>query len=254
MGLDHGVNIAFFGSAAVLRHSRLQPSKLGLDREEVNYRDSSEDPLDGKGNPLQVTGNTWSSPPTSWPETDFVGEVYSGYLEPGYAARPFVVWDAASFIFRGTGLHDGSSIPGVIASDIDHIVPPDLPSDLQVLGHSPMPVPQTYTNQGVWAGSTYSDMTYFTEPNGGGGVFDSGTVNWIDALSPCGNSPSCPSKLVGEITGNLLWLFGQGPAGKEGTLRAPTGARSPPSAPESCAPVPHSGYQLVETHRWTASR
>ena len=46
-----GVNIAFFGAAALVRHVRLQPSPLGPDREEVDYRDSAEDPLNGHGNP-----------------------------------------------------------------------------------------------------------------------------------------------------------------------------------------------------------
>ena len=62
----------------------------------------SEDPLDGHGSPMQVTGNTWSSPPTNWSAEAFIGEVYSGYLEPGLTA-PFVVADAQSWVFRGHG-------------------------------------------------------------------------------------------------------------------------------------------------------
>jgi hypothetical protein len=213
--LDHGVNIAFLSAAAIVRHARLEQSPLGPDRQEVDYRDSTADPLDGKGNPLEVTGNTWSSPPTSWPSTGFVGELYSGYLEPGFAARPFVVWDPSAWIFRGTGLHRGSAIPGVIASDIDHLAPgAGSPTNIEVLGHSPMPLSETYTNMGQWGADTYADMTYYTDPHSRAGVFDSGTVNWVDALSPCGTSSSCPSGLVGKITGNLLWLFGQGPAGR----------------------------------------
>ena len=57
----HGVNIVFFGASPVLRHVRLQASPLGPNREEVDYRDSGQDPLDGRISPLQVTGNTWSS-------------------------------------------------------------------------------------------------------------------------------------------------------------------------------------------------
>ena len=39
-----GVNVVFFGAAAVLRHVRLQPSPLGPDREEVDYRDADRGP------------------------------------------------------------------------------------------------------------------------------------------------------------------------------------------------------------------
>jgi hypothetical protein len=80
---DHGANIVFFAASPVLRHVRTQPSPFGPDRELVDYRDSAADPLDGKGNPRQVTGNEWANPPSSWPEYDFVGDTYAGFLEPG---------------------------------------------------------------------------------------------------------------------------------------------------------------------------
>lgn len=211
--LAQGVNIAFFGSAAVLRHSRLQSSPIGPDREEVDYRDQTEDPLNGKGDPLQVTGNTFSSPPTNWPETRLVGELYSGYTNPGTAPVPFVVFDPTAWIFKGTGLGAGAAVPGVVDSDFDHVDPAAAQPDLQVLGHSPVPLSQAYTNQGQWGSNTYSDMTYYTSATSKGGVWDSGTVNWINALSSCPASTACPAPLVGQMTGNLLWLFGQGPAG-----------------------------------------
>jgi hypothetical protein len=212
--LAHGVNIAFLGAAAVVRHARLQPSPLGADREEVDYRDSAEDPLDGVGSPDEVTGNTWASPPTGIDVTALTGELYSGFVEPGEPAAPFVVWDAGAWIFKGTGLHAGSTVPGVISSDIDHLEPGGpMPQDLEVLGHSPVPLSEAYTNQGQWGADTYSDMTYYTDPASKAGVFDSGTVSWVFALTPCTDG-GCPAGLVGKITGNLLWLFGQGPAGR----------------------------------------
>ena len=129
---------------------------------------------------------------------------------------PFVVYDASSWIFAGTGLRDGSQIPQVVASDFDHVAPGyPVASDLQVLGHSPVPLSEAFTSQGQWGGDTYSDMTYYTDPASKAGVFDSGTVNWISTLTECPlTQASCPSRLTGEITGNLLRLFGQGPAGR----------------------------------------
>jgi hypothetical protein len=208
-----GMNIVFFGAASVLRHVRLQASPLGPDREEVDYRDSAEDPLNGQGNPMQVTGNTWSAPPSNWSEIGLVGEMYSGYITTGSAN--FVVADASSWIFKGTGLHNGSSLPGIITSDFDHVSPgPPTPGDLQVLGHSPIPLSEAYTNQGRWGADTYSDMTYYTDPTSDAGVLDTGDNNWINSLTPCsGGVPPCPAAAVAKITGNLLWLFGQGPAG-----------------------------------------
>ena len=213
VALAHGVNIALFGAAAVLRHSRLQSSPLGPDREEVDYRNSDEDPLGRKGDPMQVTGNTWGSPPASWSEVSFVGQEYSGYMQPGTGTVPLVVFDATAWIFRGTRLRTGSAVPGVIDSDFDHLDPRLVPAGLQVLAHSPIPLARAYTNQGTWGAVTYSDMTYYSDPSSKGGVFDSGTVNWINTLTPCVTGYACSAPVVQQMTGNLLWLFGQGPAG-----------------------------------------
>jgi hypothetical protein len=214
--LKAGVNMAFLGAATLVRHARLQPSPLGRDRQEVDYRNSDEDPLNGHGDPMEVTGNTWNSPPASWDASSFVGQIYSGFLLPGAPSAPLVVWDPSAWIFKGTSLTKGQSIPGVINSDIDHIDPSGpIPANLQVLAHSPIPLSKAYTNQGTWGNRTYSDMTYYTDPRSQGGVFDSGDNTWVGTLGPCPPAvKSCPSALIATMTGNLLWLFGQGPAGK----------------------------------------
>jgi hypothetical protein len=214
-GVAHGVNVAFLGAAPLVRHARLQPSPIGPDREEVDYRTSSEDPLDGTGHTATVTGNTFATPPVSSPPTRFVGGEYSGYVDTNAAPLPFVVYDASSWIFKGTGLTAGSQIPDVIRSDIEHVDPTSAPPDLQVLGHSPVPLTSAYTNQGQWNGDTYSDMTYYTDPASKAGVFESGTVSWISRLTICEAAPGpCPARDVARITGNLLRLFGEGPAGR----------------------------------------
>lgn len=209
-----GVNLIFFGAAGVLRHVRLEASPIGPDREEVNYRDSAADPLNGTGDPMQVTGNTFTSPPTNLPPESLTGELYSGYLN-GAANVPFVVADSTSWAFRDTGLKNGSQLPGVIMSDVDHISGSRLmPTNIQVLGHSPIPLQLVYTNQGTWGGSTYSDMTYYSDPASKAGVLDTGTVNWIYSMTPCmPTTPGCAAAQVQKITGNILWLFGQGPSG-----------------------------------------
>ncbi len=175
---DHGVNIVFFGASPVLRHVRLRGSPLGPGREEVDYRDASADPLAGKASPLLVTGNTWGSPPASWPESGFVGEMYAGFLEPGRQVS-LVVADASSWVFRGTGLRNGSAVPGVVGADVDHFYAAMVhPADDQVLAHSPIPLGLGQTDLGPF----YSDMTYYTDSRSGAGVLDTGTTGWIPAL------------------------------------------------------------------------
>jgi len=215
---DRGMNIVFFGASPILRHVRLRSSPLGRGREEVDYRDALADPLNGKASPLQVTGNTWGSPPTNWPESYFVGEMYAGFLEPGRHVS-MVVADASSWVYRGTGLHDGSAVPGVVAADVDHFYAAMIhPGNVQILAHSPIPAYMGQTEIGPF----YSDMTYYTDARGGAGVLDVGTSGWIPALSHdrsgCGPSgrpagPRCASSVIRRITGNILRVFGRGPAG-----------------------------------------
>ncbi|MGO9874090.1 MAG: N,N-dimethylformamidase beta subunit family domain-containing protein [Acidimicrobiia bacterium] len=207
-----GVNVAFFAASPILRHVRLQPSPLGPEREEVDYRDAQEDPLDhdDAGNVLDVTANTWSSPPANWSADGFVGETYAGYIEPGARPEDFVVADASAWIYRNTGLHNGSTIPGLLASDFDQFEPNVHADSEQILGHSPISLRDAQSTMGAERGSVYSDMTYRVQSPNGAGIFDSGTNNWIPALDPCS---TCSFQAVATMTGNLLWLFGQGPAG-----------------------------------------
>jgi hypothetical protein len=212
--VSRGVNVAFLSAAPMVRHARLQSSPIGPDREEVDYRNATEDPLRGHGRTLTVTGNTFATPPASWRPTRLVGGEYSGYVYTTAATLPFVVYDANAWIFVGTGLKDGTAIPDVIRSDFQHVNQTAAP-DLEVFGHSPIPVKSAYTNQGQWNGYTFSDMTYYTNPVSKAGVFQSGAVSWISRLNLCLPKPGpCPAYQVQHITGNLLHLFGQGPAGK----------------------------------------
>ena len=208
-----GVNLAFFGASGMLRHVRLEASALGPDRQEVDYRDSAQDPLNGHGNPLQVTGNTWASAPASWPEDTFVGESYNGFLLPDAPRGALRITDAGAWIFAGTGLHDGQQVPGVIGSDVDSLDPRlGYPPNVTVFAHSPLDASQAQarTHHG---GVFYSDMTYYTDPQSHAGVWDSGTNAWIHGLTPCPGDRPCPAEVIGRITGNLLAALGAGPAG-----------------------------------------
>ena len=210
----HGLNVVYFGAAAMVRHVRLEPSPLGPFREEVDYRNSAEDPLNGVGSPMQVTGNTWEDPPSGWSPVGQIGEEYSGYLSPG-AFAPMVIDDASSWVFQGTGLATGSSLPGVIGSDFDHVIPSAAtPPDIEILAHSPIPATDGTVSGGIWGGVSYSDMVYFTNPQSQAGVIDTGNNIWIGDLRSCAPGASCNAGPLTRITNNILRVFGQGPAGK----------------------------------------
>jgi len=202
--LSHGVNLVFFGASPILRKVRLQSSPLGPDREVVNYRDPSQDP-ELSVDPSQVSQNTWDQPPADWPPSELVASTYFGYG----GTVPLVVTDPTSWLYKGTGLAQGTQIPGVIAADFNGYFPGgDDPPNVAILAHSPV------TPEVGKAG--YADTVYYTSATSKGGVFSSGTNGWIPAMDPCPASTpasSCPAAAIQQITGNLLQLFGSGPAG-----------------------------------------
>src|SRR5205085_2718550 len=72
---DRGTNVAFLGANAVYRRIRLQPSVIGPDRIEVNYKDAAEDPL-SRTHPSLTTAD-WPAPPAADPERSLTGETYA---------------------------------------------------------------------------------------------------------------------------------------------------------------------------------
>lgn len=61
------------------------------------------------------------------------------------------------WVFEGTGLHDGSVVPGVIASDVDHFYAGmAFPANVQIFTHSPINASLGQADLGAF----YSDMSY----------------------------------------------------------------------------------------------
>ncbi len=201
---NQGVNLIFFGASPVLRKIRYQSSPLGPDMQIVNYRDPTADPLYGVDN-ARVTQNWWGQPPANDPASTLVGSSYVGFNNT--TAFPMIVTDASSWLFAGTGLHNGSQIPGVLRFDFNEYLPsrPN-PPNVQLLTHSPVTI--GFSNK-----SMYADTTYYTWAPSNAGVFESGTNFWIPALNGCPAGQTCAAGVLRKMTGNLLRVFGSGPAG-----------------------------------------
>jgi hypothetical protein len=198
---DHGMNIAFFGANAVYRHIRLEPSALGPDRHQVDYKVAREDPLYGVDN-KEVTSD-WRAAPVSEPERTLVGN----YYECNPVKADMVVADDAAWVFAGTDVSRGTRLHQVVGSEYDRYDPTvPGPKNVQVLAHSPLR---------CGGKASYSDMTYYTATSGAG-VFATGTNNWIVKMSedcPPTATYTCPKDALIKITTNVLNAFGIGPAG-----------------------------------------
>lgn len=197
-----GTNVAFLGANAVFRHIRFGSTPVGPYRLEICYKVATEDPLYGKDN-SRVTSN-WPSPPVPRPESTLTGTFYRSYP----VTADMVVVAANSWIFAGTGVHNGSRLTGLVGSEFDRVdlaVP--TPRPIEILFHSPVV---------VRGRPDVSDAAYYTTPSGAG-VFDSGTASWVCAIeNQCGPGRTGPQNapIVSRITENLLRAFAAGPAGR----------------------------------------
>ena len=195
---DHGVNLAFMGANAVYRHIRFEPSALGSDRHEIDYKVAKEDPLDHI-DPLEVTSQ-WREPPVPRPESQLIGNLY----ECNPVKADLVVTDPDAWVYAGTGLTKNEHLKDVVGQEYDRYTPGHgAPTNVALFAHSPLR---------CGGKASFSDMTYYSAPSGGG-VFATGTNWWIGKLGgPCPEDP-CIGYMLTVITTNVLAVFGQGPAG-----------------------------------------
>lgn len=199
-----GVNMAFLGANACYRQIRLQPSDLGANRQQICYKDAAEDPLTGVDN-TQVTVN-WPQAPVSMPESELIGSTYQDIA----ANANMVITEPNAWVFAGTGFTQNQSLPKVVQGEFDRYVPgASSPANLDVLAHSIVP------NRG----DNYSDVTWYTVPNGGG-VFSTGNATWIGALADSTLIPPnvVPDPIPGvstpllRVMENLYAVIGMGAA------------------------------------------
>ncbi len=198
---DAGMNIAFLGANAMFRRTRLQPSPLGDSREVVCYKTSYElDPLYGVQNDL-VTSD-WREPPNPDPESSLIGTLYEGYP----AIADYVVLTPDAWLFKGTGVSEGTSFPVLVGIEYDRVTPGyPLERPIQVLAHSPL------TCNGV---ASFADSAYYTHPSGAG-VFNTGTMRWVEAFGPPTYGwglTSAAGQFTRRVTANVLTAFADGPA------------------------------------------
>jgi len=201
---DHGENLAFFGANAIYRKIRFQSSALGRDRIEVNYKVPQEDPLYGRDNAL-VTGN-WPDPPDADPESSLTGQAYGCFSSRDY---PLVVTDPGGWVWAGSGVHRGESLPGVVGPESDQVeVSSPTPRPVEVLARSPAAC--------AYGSTTESDVSYYVARSRAG-VFDAGTEGWVCALPGARCSDQAPGPLARRVieaaTRNILDAFAHGPAG-----------------------------------------
>ena len=205
-----GVNFASLAADEVYWQVRLEPSRFDgrPGRTEVCYKEQApaEDPQ-GSGSLATVR---WREAPVSQPEQSFLGVMSDG-LE--FADLPWIVAGAGSWVYAGTGLRDGDTIPLLVGYESDKVFGAPAPG-VQVLARSPIidfDVPSVSEH----------NATLYTAPSGAF-AFAAGVVQWAFGLS----LPGVADARVQRMTDNLFQRAGLSPA----TAGDSFGAGAPPAA------------------------
>jgi hypothetical protein len=196
------VHLGFFSADAVYWQVRFEPSPLSgaADRVMVGYKDRSIDPVQGP-----TTTVLWRDSFLNRPEQQLMGVQFAGGQLPTNAPNaPYVVKNSSSWVYAGTGLADGDSIPGIVGYETDASMagfplPTSVAGTYQVLSQSP------FTDAGGTAMTANSSI--YQVPSGAW-VFGAGTTSWSWGL----DLANVVDPRIQRITANLLQRFGASPS------------------------------------------
>lgn len=211
---DRGVSLAFFGANAVYSQVRFEPSPVTTvpNRVLVAYKDASLDPVNNPAyigyNP-SLTTVPFRSAPLNNPEQSLLGIMFADYFNADNPALAYVVQNSTNWVYTGTGLADGSSIPGVLGYELD-----------QYFSNAPSPVadPTTYV---LLSNSPFNGVhgmnfgnSSISEAPSGAWVFCAGTIDWSWGLDSYVPPPGINTRGVAAlspalqlVTANILNRF-----------------------------------------------
>jgi hypothetical protein len=180
---------------------RFEPSPLtgAADRVLVGYKNQSIDPVQGP-----TTTVLWRNPFLNRPEQQLAGVQFSGSIDISAPNAPYVVANSSSWVYAGTGLADGDSIPGIVGYETDTSMssfplPTSVAGTYRVLSQSP------FTDSG---GAPVTANSSIYQAPSGAWVFGAGTVSWSWGL----DLANVVDPRIQRITANLLQRFGASPS------------------------------------------
>lgn len=180
---EAGVSLGFFGANAAYWQVRYEAEGRVM----VCYRSAELDPVKG----ALATVN-FRSPPVNRPEQGLIGVQYNGHsIQLGHQA-PLSVRAAGSPVWAGTGVGEGTTIPGIVGYEMDRMM-------------TQFPVPAAVSRTVVASsayGSDYAEAVFWQAPSGAR-VFAAGTISWSGGLYP-GSPGVAPDPRIQRATLNLL--------------------------------------------------
>jgi hypothetical protein len=217
---DQGKHQAWFTSNNIYWQIRYAPSSTGVpNRVIVCYKDAENDPMSQSDTPW-LTTVLFRDPPVNRPENQILGIQFQNAMGFG-EYFDYVVTNADHWIYEGTGLQNGSTIPMLVGYEYDRVYDNGFtPPGLTILSHSP--APPVY--------GSYANSSIYTAPSGAM-VFAAATNYWAYMLD--GNWIWQRDARVQRITTNILnrMLDISSPSGTPTATPTITNTRTPTNTP-----------------------
>jgi hypothetical protein len=164
----------------------------------VCYKDASIDPVQGP-----TTTVEWRDAKVNRAEQSLIGVQYTSQLTNSERLKnnaPLVVLNSSHWVYAGTNLKDGDSIPNLVGYEADRSMP-DFPNPLNksftILSKSP------FTNTSNKP--DFSNTVIYQAPSGAW-VFAAGTIAWSWGLDDY-NDRKAVDPRIQRITENILDRF-----------------------------------------------
>jgi DNA-binding beta-propeller fold protein YncE len=177
---DLGVPILFFGANDAYYKTRWDEPPMQRPRSFTCYK-LGVDPVAGD----DATGIYRMQ---KRPESGLIGEMYDSWV---YRNFSWVVSNEHHWLFEGTGLHNGDSIPLLVGDEYDRTSVACAPENLQVAARSPVVDS---------SGRPRVAETLSWHAASGALVFAAGTIDWVDGLG----SERMYDPRVERMTANVL--------------------------------------------------
>ncbi len=203
---DAGVNLGFFAANTGYWQIRYEPSALSgtANRTVVGYKSDAltKDPLALDGDPSNdyLITTLFRLPPVNRPEDALIGVMYQS-CHCGRVDGDIVVADDSSWVFEGTGLHNGDHLQGLLGAEVDKMFG-HAPAGTTVIARSPFPNPEAP------GGIDYAEMTVYTTAKGST-VVATGSEQWSWGLDDYATNHTVRTNPAAqEATRNILKRFG----------------------------------------------
>jgi hypothetical protein len=200
LALDSCIHLGFFGANTGYWQVRFVDSVHGKQPNRVMlcHKSARRDPYSKLSQQCHLTTCQWRDHPANAPEAQLLGVMYCADPVDG----DIVIINAQHWLFNGSGLDDGSRLPGLLGYEVD-CVHGSSPDNLVVLANSPWSKLNDSEQKG------FANMTIYSTEKGAL-VFAAGTIQWswgLDDFNVPALRASRDNLSAQQITRNILQRF-----------------------------------------------